>query len=130
MEFKDALRRRRENLSLSPEELARRLTRLGAPTTSADVQLWERGRNTPPLDSLLFQQALASALHTPIESIQRVVRITARQPELSPDALRAAEIVESLPEPMRQLALGLLETLSRHNGSRTNVHSQDFWAEE
>lgn len=55
MEFKDALRRRRENLRLSPEELARRLTRFGAPTTSTDVQLWERGRNTPPLDSLLVQ---------------------------------------------------------------------------
>lgn len=130
MEFKDALRRRRESLGLSSEELARRLTRLGAPTTSADVQLWERGRNTPPVDNPVFQQALASSLQTPVESIQRVVRITSRQPELSPEAMRAAELVDGFSEPTRQLALALLETLAHHVALKPTAPLRDFWAED
>ena len=131
MEFKDALRRRREALRLSPEELAYRLTRHGAPTASADVQLWERGRNTPPLDNPDFQRALAAALQTPIESIRRVIPLVERLPERSPEADRAAELVETLPAPVRLLALDLLATLARHSVPRTAAPAaRDFWADD
>jgi transcriptional regulator with XRE-family HTH domain len=129
MEFKDALRRRRERLNMTPEELARRLSWLGAPTTSADVQLWERGRNMPPLENAEFRAILANVLQVPVDSLSGAVRIAARQRDLSDDAIQAAELVDALPQPLRGLALDMLQTLARHAEANIAPSKRDFWAE-
>jgi transcriptional regulator with XRE-family HTH domain len=116
MEFKDALRRRRVQLSLTAEQLANLISRFGAPTSAADVQLWERGRNFPPLDNPIFQEALAGALQVPVEKVRRAIRLSERDPErpdYSDAAMQAAEMVEQMPPHLRGLALELLAAVER-----------------
>jgi transcriptional regulator with XRE-family HTH domain len=116
MEFKDALRRRRVHLGLTPEQLANLISRFGAPTSAADVQLWERGRNFPPLDNAIFQEALASALQVPVEKVRRTIRLSEREPE-RPDycdaAMTAAAMVERMSPQLRVLALEILSAVER-----------------
>jgi len=122
MEFKDALRRRRINLGLSEQQLANLITRYGSPTTGADVVLWERGRNFPPLELPEFRQALAAALQTTVDRIEKGMRLAlkAAEPELtspppqpvwSVDAIRAAELIDSMPTDLRLMALAVLNVM-------------------
>jgi len=127
MEFKEALRRRRESLGIPQEELARRLTRLGQPTSSADIQLWERGRNIPPLDDSAFRRALASAIQVPIEKLESIISLkrisSVDTSEFSAQALRAAELIDSMPEHQQKLALDILSAIVRNS-----VKVADPWA--
>ena len=118
MEFKDALRRRRETLGLTPQQLANLITRYGSPTSAADVQLWERGRNFPPLELAEFRQALAAALQTSVERIERGMRLSVKAVEAEPpkrvwsvDAERAAEIIDSMTPDLRLMALSVLSVM-------------------
>jgi transcriptional regulator with XRE-family HTH domain len=128
MEFKDALRRRREYLGLSPEQLAAMITRHGAPTNAADIQYWERGRNSAPLENALFRQALAAALQIPVEKIERSMRLLEREPPPPPipafsaRAMRGAELIDSLPDHLSILALSILQTMLRSCDTPSSVH--------
>jgi len=132
MEFKDALRSRRLQLGLSPQQLANLITRYGSPTTGADIELWERGRNIPPLELPEFRQALAAALQTSVEKIERGMRLSLKAAELEPpqpmwsmDAIRAAEMIESMTPDVRQMALTVLSAML--NQTRTINRATDFW---
>lgn len=139
MEFKDALRRRRISLGLSEQQLANLITRYGSPTSAADVQLWERGRNFPPLELPEFRQALAAALQTSVEKIEKGMRLAlkAAEPEPPPapvwsvESMRAAEIVESMSNDMRILAINILSAMLnaqvRILRSVDHVAGRDFW---
>lgn len=133
MEFKDALRRRREALRMTPDQLAASLTHYGAPASSADVQLWERGRNVPPLESPAFQEALAASLQIPVEKIRGIIPIHKREPEpeseYSHAALEAAALVDRMAPGVRTVALELLRTLERGAaGWRFTMPPEDPWA--
>jgi transcriptional regulator with XRE-family HTH domain len=133
MEFRDALRKRREMLSMDAAELARNLSRRGFPTTAADILLWERGRNTPPLDQRNFREALAECLQVRVDTLERIVRPSQLQNDYSDIALQAAHMVDSLPERYRELAVGLLETLTRglsEHPPALRTRPRDLWQDE
>lgn len=132
MEFKDALRNRRIRLGLTPQQLANLITRYGSPTTGADIELWERGRNIPPLEMPEFRQALAAALQTSVEKIEKGMRLSLKaaiaetpQPEWSLEGMHAAELVDAMPPDLRQLALAILSAML--NARVNRVPKMDFW---
>lgn len=142
MEFKDALRNRRIRLGLTPDQLARMITRNGSPTTAADVELWERGRNFPPLELSEFREALAAALQTTVDKIEKGMRpsLRASEPEqplppplppprtFSPEAIRAAELVDALPSSLRLLAVDILGAMySSQQQTVSYITRVDFW---
>lgn len=132
-QFKDALRNRREALNLSPEDLARRLTRLGYPTTGADIQLWERGRNHPPLDDGGFREALAMSLQINVKKLETAVRLPDRKPEFSEEALELATLFDSLPEQTKTLALEVMLAIQRSARPHQKFQpqgSRDFWSDD
>lgn len=136
MEFKDALRRRRINLGLSEQQLANLITRYGSPTSAADVQLWERGRNFPPLELPEFRQALAVALQTTVEKIEKGMRLALKaaepepppQPVWSVESIRAAELIDSMPPDLRVMALSILSVmLNTYAPPTPRPAPRDFW---
>lgn len=129
-QFNEALRNRREALNLSPEDLARRLTRLSYPTTGADVQLWERGRNVPPLDDAGFREALAMALQVNVKKLEGAIRLPDRKRELSEEGEEAATLIDSMPEETRKLALEILHTIARTARPHKSFQPRDIWAED
>ena len=64
---------RRDRLSISQEELARRLQIAGQDHSRATVSHWETGRNSLPLHDPDFTQALATALEMTVYQVLREV---------------------------------------------------------
>ncbi len=111
MDIKDFIRIRRDTLGLSLAALAERLTNAGYKAEKQTVSHWEHGRNQPPMESVHFRRALAWALETDVNSMLENIGYVSSQNNLTPEARRAAEIIDHLPDDKRKLAIGLLETL-------------------
>lgn len=102
--------KRRKELRLSQEELARQLQIAGLDYARATISHWETGRYSPPLDDPEFRRVLANALQVSIQDLLQMAGYEI-DPDHSKDARRAADIVDQLPAYKRALALGLLEQL-------------------
>lgn len=104
--------KRREQLGITQGDLAARLQIAGLDVTRATVSHWEKGRYHPPLHEPEGRRALSIALKMSIPSILTAAgfEISAKYGE---DALKAAEIVEQLPEDQKRLAIGILEQILR-----------------
>lgn len=111
MKITEYLPKRRKELSISQLELAKRLSNLDQETSSARVGHWETGRNHPPLNEPLFRQALAISLETDVNTMMVELGYVITHDEISKDAKRAAEIVDSLPDEVKGLAIDYLEVL-------------------
>lgn len=109
----DFLRHRRTELDISLSDLATRLALRGFSTTKANIGHWERGRTNPPLDDPDFRMALAASLEMSVNDLMRRLGYTTDEDSLTSKAMRAAEIVNRLPEDAQDLALDLLEQLER-----------------
>jgi transcriptional regulator with XRE-family HTH domain len=114
MEFKEFVRRRREELGISQQELADRLSQRGQETSYGRISHWETGRNKPPLEDPKFRQALASALEMDSnELLFRLGYISDIASKYSREARIAADIIERLPQDQRRIALALLNSLEK-----------------
>lgn len=112
MEFRDFLKKRREELRISQQALADRLSERGQETSYARVSHWERGRNQAPLENASFRAALAQSLEMTVDDLMRQLGYVTST-EYGAHAMRAAEIVEKLPADAQLLALDLLLQLER-----------------
>jgi transcriptional regulator with XRE-family HTH domain len=113
MEFRDFLKQRRQELDLSQQELADRLSDKGHETSYARVSHWETGRNKPPLENPEFRRALALALEMDVNTMLARLGYVAFDDERSPEARLAADIVDNLPAEGRELALDILRSLEK-----------------
>ncbi len=107
---------RRDELSLSREALARKLTAHGLDVTAQDIHTWEGEEAALPLEQPAFAFALAAALHLDIRALLR--RAGYKHP-LDNQSLpaQAARIVARLPQDQQKLAIHLLKSL--HNDDWT-----------
>jgi transcriptional regulator with XRE-family HTH domain len=113
MQIKDFLISRRKKLGMSQEDLARELTLRGWATTKGSVGHWETGRNLPPLKDINFRKALAMSLSMDVNSMMGNLDFVIIDDDRSTEARRAADIVDSLPEDVKSLALDYLEVLKK-----------------
>jgi transcriptional regulator with XRE-family HTH domain len=104
--------KRREQLRINQDELAARLQLAGFDFTRGSISHWENGRHEPPLQNPEFRKALADALKMSVPSLLVAAgyEITARHSE---NAMRAADIVDQMPDDKQELALGILEHILR-----------------
>lgn len=110
MKKKNWLAKRREDLGLYQADLAASLEDYGIKVSRASISNWESGKFNPPLDNPDFRRALANILKMTIPEMLSLAgyEISA---EYDQDSLRAADIVNQLPQESKTLALGLLEQM-------------------
>lgn len=118
MEFRSFLKDRREELGISQAQLADLLSDLGEETSSARVGHWETGRNKPPLEDANFRRVLATAMRMEVNEMMALLGFIITDDERSEEALRAAAIVDNLPQEARELALDYLSLLEKRFRSR------------
>lgn len=94
----------------SGPELARRLTRAGAPTSRQTVNHWAIGRQVP---SPVRLAALAAVLGVPVEAVRAAPPV-----DDPPAAAYAARLLDALPDDLRAAAVAMLEALAEHARSR------------
>lgn len=104
------IRERRNKLDISQEELATQLQIAGFDVTSGSISHWENDRHDPPLTNPDFRKALAQALKISIPNLLSSAGFEVSNRH-SDDAMRAADIVDQLPDGKRELALNILEQI-------------------
>jgi transcriptional regulator with XRE-family HTH domain len=115
MEFKQFIRQRRLTLGMSQLDLANKLSEAGHEASPARISHWETGRNKPPIEDAGFRRLLAHALDMDINEMMAELGYVQGDFEHTPEARRAAEIVDLLSPEDRDLALGLLKQLLARN---------------
>lgn len=98
-------------MNLSQEELTARLQVAGFDISRGMLSHWETGRNSLPLDNPEFVNALAEALNMSVLDILIQSGYAIQLTPKSREALRAAIIVDQLPELDKDFAIDMLESL-------------------
>lgn len=111
MSIGEFIKKRRDELDLSLADLARIMTLNGYAVERQTIGHWERGRNNAPVANSRFRQALAVALHIDENEILDKVGFGLSEDDRSPEALRAASLIDQMSPEQRHLALRLLETM-------------------
>lgn len=107
----DWIKRKREELHLSQDELAAQLQVDGHDVSRAAVSHWENGKYNPPLDNPEFVRSIARILKMSVNGVLIEAGYALQLDDLSEAARRAADIVNRLPSTKQNLALGILEQL-------------------
>lgn len=113
MRFATFIKTHRIRLDLTQAELAELITLYGYNTSPQRVGHWETERNDPPMNNPFFRAALAQAIRMDINHIMTELGFTVDESDRSHEALLAAEIVDRLPPPAKQLAIDYLEVLQK-----------------
>ena len=105
------IRDKRTEHGMSLADLAEKLSAIGYRVTKGAVGHWESGRNDPPIEDETFIRALAIALHIDSQTLWQHIATEYTADDLSPNARRAADIVQLMPDEKQELALNLLEAM-------------------
>jgi hypothetical protein len=113
MKFASYFNRRMEELRLNQSEVARELALRGYPLSRAAISAWSTGKRLPDVRNKGFRLALASILDTDVEHLLELLDYIVTDIDHTPEARRAAEIIDGLSLERRQLALDVLERLAQ-----------------
>jgi len=105
------IKNRREQLSLTQDELAARLQLEGVEASRSAVSAWETGRNKLQFDDPVIRLGFARVLRFSESELMKLEGYPTEPSSYSEQAERAAYIVDQLPDERRDLALKLLEQL-------------------
>ncbi len=105
------LRARLKTLEMSQADLARALTLRKHHVTRANVSHWINGRNDPPLEDEYFRSALALSLDMDVNDLMVQIGYGKLDSQRSPEARRAADLMDLLPDDVKGLALEQLDAL-------------------
>src|SRR5690348_9405259 len=111
----DFLRVRLKELGMSYQDLSRELALRGHVVSKSGVQHWVNDENDPPLSDPHFRQALAGALQMDVNDLLERFGFYIPEHKRSAQALRAADMIDQLPEGTRDAAVELIEVLARHS---------------
>jgi len=106
------LRRYRENLHLSQEELAAALQNAGLDFARSTIGTWESSdKSQPPIDDPEFRRVIANIFRISVTELLVAAGYEIDLDKYSETSRRAAYIVEQLPPEKQILAVRLLEQL-------------------
>lgn len=111
MSIGEFIKMRRQEIGISLSELSARLALRGHSITRAAIQHWESGRNQPPIEDYEFRLALAISLEIDVNELMIRGGFYMRDQQRTPQARRAADIIDALPEDKRDIAVRVLEAL-------------------
>lgn len=105
------LKRYRDKIHLSQEELAIALQNAGLDVARSTVGTWESGKSQPPLDDPAYRRALANIFRVSVTELLMSAGYEIDLDKYSETSRRAADIVEQLTPEKQNLAVRLLEQL-------------------
>lgn len=107
----NGLKKRRTELHITQEQLTARLAVAGFTYSPGTISHWENSRHSPEnFNDPAFRKALADALDWNENELMRELGYTSEL-NPSPEALRAAELVDKMSPSRRKMAIGLLEKM-------------------
>ena len=108
------LTKRRDEMGLTLDDLARELQLMGFSFSPGAISHWEKGRHKPKLmTDPLFRKALAQILRMDVHTMLRLDGYEVDEEEFSPQAEQAAYLINQMPPDKQELALRLIEQLAR-----------------
>lgn len=107
------MKRRREQLELSQEELTSALQLEGYNVSRSTVSAWENRKFNIPIDDPEFRRAITRALSTTTTELLAAAGLRVDSDEISEAARRAASIVNNLSPANQKIAIELLLVLER-----------------
>lgn len=105
------IREKRQDMGMSLADLSTKLSLYGYEVSKAAIGHWESGRNFPPIEDESFVKALSVALKIDTQTLWQHTVAEYSVEDLSPEARRAAEIVELMTDEKREMAINLLEAM-------------------
>jgi transcriptional regulator with XRE-family HTH domain len=102
----------RENAKLTQDKLAEQLADQGFSYTPGAIGHWERGRYNAPLEDKSFRLALAKVLKVTEAELLTAAGYTVSNEMHSPEAIRAASIVDQMTPNQRKIAVDILERIA------------------
>ena len=103
----------RERSNITQDELTARLEVEGFGISRSTLASWESGRYEPPLNNPVFRRAISKAMKVNIKTILKVAGYEVDDDGHSLYAEQAAMMVDQMSEDKQQLALRLLEQLTK-----------------
>lgn len=113
MQIAQYLEKRKEELGLSLSDMERQLTLLGYEAGKSTIGHWMNGTRKPPLKNRKFLEALSITFKTSIpEMLMEMGLVEADWPvDHTPEALKAATIIDMMPPDQRRKAIKVLEAM-------------------
>lgn len=107
------LKRRKNELDMSLSEIEAKLALNGYQVTKGAVQHWVSGARKPPLKDRQFLEALSIVFKMTIpEMLEQMELVEEAWPTThTPEALEAANIIDTMPAAQRRKVVNMLEAL-------------------
>jgi len=115
MTFAEYFNLRIGELNITQSDVARELNLAGHGITRAAVSAWATGKRTPDVRDADFRRALSNILQIDTATLLAILGYSTAY-DHSPEGRAAAEIIDSLPDDMRRLAVDMVRTLQRAGG--------------
>lgn len=111
--FKAFIKEQLEANEMSYADLAKALELQGYSVERQTIGHWATGKRKPPIGKDEFRRALAAALGISAEEMMVKLGWTLPNHERSPQALLAADMIDQLPEEVRDMAVELIDVLAK-----------------
>jgi transcriptional regulator with XRE-family HTH domain len=111
MAIEDFLRQRKEELQLSLSEMETQFNLRGYSVTRSSIATWILGTRKPPIKERKFLEALADIFKMSVPELLAGMGLMEEMQGMSPEAMRAAALIEQMPPNQRKMALKVLEAM-------------------
>lgn len=111
MLFKDYFNEKKRMIGLSLAEIAAQFNLHGYEITKSTIGGWASGKRNPQLDKKEVREAIAAVLQVDVNEMMTTLGFVILDEHRSPEALRAASLIDSLPEEERRKAVRMLEVM-------------------
>lgn len=112
MAIADFMRRRKDELGMSLSDMETQFNLRGYGITRASIGHWILGSRRPPVRDRRFLEVLAEVYKMSVPEILAGMGLMDEIEGMSPEARRAADIIEHMPPEQRKMALKVLEAMT------------------
>jgi transcriptional regulator with XRE-family HTH domain len=114
--FGELVNLRKQQLDLSYADIAARISLHGYLTAKSTVSNWATGNRNPPLSMVNVRRAIAAALDLDPNQMMHMLGYVVLDEDHTAEGRMAAEIVDSLSENMRGVAISVLRGMLQAEG--------------
>jgi hypothetical protein len=111
MTFELFVEKRKDELGMSYADVARELTLAGYSVSKQLVHSWVKGTKKPDVRDGKTRTALCSVFRIDEVSLFALFDIHIKTQPSSPEARYAAQLIDSMPDEKRKMAIGILEQI-------------------